>query len=95
MASVLAIIMGGGRGERLYPLAKVRSKPAVPPGGKYRLIDVPLGNCLNSGFPKVFVLTQVQSASLNSHVARTYPFDAFTPGIVVPKSCGIPSETRI
>jgi glucose-1-phosphate adenylyltransferase len=82
MSSVLAIIMGGGRGSRLYPLTKVRSKPAVPLGGKYRLIDIPISNCLNSGYRSVFVLTQFQSASLNRHVARTYRFDLFAPGFV-------------
>ncbi|MFQ5691894.1 MAG: sugar phosphate nucleotidyltransferase, partial [Nitrospinota bacterium] len=82
MSSVLAIIMGGGRGTRLYPLTKFRSKPAVPLGGKYRLIDVPVSNCLNSGYRRVFVLTQFQSASLNRHVARTSRFDPFAPGFV-------------
>ncbi len=82
MPSVLAIIMGGGRGSRLYPLTQVRSKPAVPLGGMYRLIDVPISNCLNSGIRSVYILTQFQSASLNSHVARTYRFDPFAPGYV-------------
>ncbi|MFQ5914379.1 MAG: sugar phosphate nucleotidyltransferase [Nitrospinota bacterium] len=82
MANVLVIIMGGGRGERLYPLTKPRSKPAVPFGGKYRLVDIPISNCLNSGYCDVFVLTQFQSASLNRHIARTYRFDLFSPGFV-------------
>lgn len=82
MSSVLAVIMGGGRGARLYPLTKVRSKPAVPLGGNYRLIDIPISNCLNSGYRKVFILTQFQSASLNSHIAQTYHFDPFAPGFV-------------
>lgn len=82
MSSVLAVILGGGRGTRLYPLTKVRSKPAVPLGGKYRLIDITISNCLNSGYRKVFVLTQFQSASLNSHITSTYRFDPFAPGFV-------------
>ncbi len=82
MSNVLAVIMGGGRGTRLYPLTKVRSKPAVPLGGKYRLIDITISNCLNSGYRKVFVLTQFQSASLNSHITGTYRFDPFAPGFV-------------
>ncbi len=82
MSSVLAVILGGGRGTRLYPLTKFRSKPAVPLGGKYRLIDITISNCLNSGYRKVFVLTQFQSASLNSHITSTYRFDPFAPGFV-------------
>ena len=96
MPSVLAIIMGGGRGSRLYPLTQVRSKPAVPLGGRYRLIDVPISNCLNSGIRSVYILTQFQSASLNSHVARTHQFDPFAPGFVeVSKNSVIPPGTRI
>ncbi len=77
MKDVLAIILGGGKGTRLYPLTKLRSKPAVPLNGKYRLIDIPISNCLNSNIYRIFVLTQFNSASLNRHVNRTYGFDNF------------------
>lgn len=73
----LGIILGGGRGARLFPLTEERSKPAVPFGGKYRLVDVPISNCLNGGIRRVFVLTQFNSASLHNHVMRTYRFDSF------------------
>jgi glucose-1-phosphate adenylyltransferase len=79
---VLSIILAGGAGKRLFPLTKDRSKPAVPLGGKYRLIDVPISNCLNSGLKKIFVLTQFNSASLNHHVANTYRFDPFAEGFI-------------
>ena len=79
---VLTVILGGGRGTRLYPLTRLRAKPAVPFGGKYRLIDVPVSNAINSGFRKIFVLTQFNSASLNRHVAQTYRFDRFSPGYI-------------
>lgn len=81
-SGVLAIILGGGKGERLFPLTKHRSKPAVPLAGKYRLVDIPLSNCINSEIRKVFVLTQFNSASLNQHVAQTYRFDHFSQGFV-------------
>ncbi|MBN1624966.1 MAG: glucose-1-phosphate adenylyltransferase [Deltaproteobacteria bacterium] len=77
MKNVLAIILGGGKGNRLYPLTKLRSKPAVPLNGKYRLIDIPISNCLNSDISRIFVLTQFNSASLNRHVNTTYRFDSF------------------
>jgi len=77
MREVLAVILGGGRGTRLYPLTKYRSKPAVPLAGKYRLIDIPISNCLNSGISRIFVLTQYNSASLNRHINLTYHFDHF------------------
>ncbi|QDU62888.1 Glucose-1-phosphate adenylyltransferase [Planctomycetes bacterium Pan216] len=80
--TTLAIILGGGRGTRLYPLTKVRAKPAVPLGGKYRLIDVPISNCLNSGLNKMYVLTQFESASLHQHVQGSYQFDRFGGGFV-------------
>lgn len=70
--TVLAIILGGGAGTRLFPLTKRRAKPAVPIGGAYRLIDVPMSNCINSGINKVYILTQFNSASLNRHIARAY-----------------------
>src|ERR1700709_1146327 len=74
----LAIIMGGGAGTRLFPLTKDRSKPAVPLGGKYRLVDIPISNCLNSGFRQIFVLTQFNSASLHRHINATSQFDNFS-----------------
>jgi glucose-1-phosphate adenylyltransferase len=79
---VLAIILGGGAGTRLYPLTKLRAKPAVPLAGKYRLIDIPVSNCINSEIFKIYVLTQFNSASLNRHIARTYSFAGFTEGFV-------------
>ncbi len=80
--SVLAIIMGGGRGTRLYPLTKERCKPAVPLAGKYRLVDIPISNCLNSGINRIFLLTQFNTASLHRHVQSTYHFDSFGHGFV-------------
>src|SRR5436853_2710271 len=82
MKNVLSIILGGGRGTRLYPLTKLRSKPAVPVGGKYRLVDIPISNCINSDVLKIFVLTQYNSASLNRHIAQTFRFSQFSNGFV-------------
>src|SRR5215216_6449216 len=82
MNDVLTLILGGGRGARLYPLTHMRSKPAVPIGGKYRLIDIPISNCLHAGLKKIFVLTQFNSASLNRHIAQTYRLDMFSEGFV-------------
>ena len=82
MKKVLGIILGGGAGTRLYPLTKFRAKPAVPLAGKYRLIDIPVSNCINSEIFKIYVLTQFNSASLNRHLARTYSFAGFTEGFV-------------
>ncbi|MBN1811425.1 MAG: glucose-1-phosphate adenylyltransferase [Anaerolineae bacterium] len=82
MRDVLAIILGGGRGSRLYPLTKLRAKPAVPIGGRYRLIDIPISNCLNSDVHKIYVLTQFLSASLHRHIFQTYKFDLFSGGFV-------------
>jgi glucose-1-phosphate adenylyltransferase len=79
---VLSIILGGGAGTRLYPLTKLRAKPAVPLAGKYRLIDIPVSNCINSEIFKIYVLTQFNSASLNRHIARTYNFAGFMEGFV-------------
>src|SRR5215813_4946297 len=79
---VLALILGGGAGQRLFPLTKQRAKPAVPLGGKYRLIDIPVSNCINSDLVRILILTQYNSASLNSHIARTYRFSRFTSGFV-------------
>jgi glucose-1-phosphate adenylyltransferase len=80
--STIAIILGGGRGTRLDPLTRHRSKPAVPIAGKYRLVDIPISNCLNSRIRKIFVLTQFNSASLNRHIKNTYNFDIFSHGFV-------------
>jgi len=82
MGKVVAVILGGGRGERLRPLTSARSKPAVPIAGMFRLVDIPISNCLNSNVYDIFVLTQYLSASLNRHIAQTYRFDAFRPGQV-------------
>jgi glucose-1-phosphate adenylyltransferase len=79
---VLSLILGGGRGTRLYPLTMLRSKPAVPIGGKYRLIDIPISNCINSDCNRIFVLTQFLSVSLHRHIANTYKFDPFSKGFV-------------
>jgi glucose-1-phosphate adenylyltransferase len=80
--NVVAVILGGGAGSRLFPLTTERSKPAVPLGGKYRLVDVPISNCINSGITQIFVLTQYNSASLNRHISRTYRFSSFSTGFV-------------
>ncbi len=82
MKRVLGIILGGGAGTRLYPLTKLRAKPAVPLAGKYRLIDIPVSNCINSDILKIYVLTQFNSASLNRHISRTYNFSGFSEGFV-------------
>lgn len=79
---VLAIILGGGQGSRLYPLTEKRSKPAVPIAGKYRLVDIPLSNCINSNINRMFVITQFNSASLNAHIKNTYNFSLFDEGFV-------------
>jgi glucose-1-phosphate adenylyltransferase len=79
---VLALILGGGQGTRLFPLTQHRSKPAVPIGGKYRLIDIPVSNCLHADIRRIFVLTQFNSASLNRHISQTYRMDAFSQGFV-------------
>ena len=82
MNDTIAVILGGGRGSRLFPLTLQRSKPAVPIAGKYRLIDIPVSNCLNSGLRRIFVLTQFNSESLNKHLGLTYKFDMFSSGFV-------------
>jgi len=82
MQHVLSLILGGGRGSRLYPLTMLRSKPAVPIAGKYRLIDIPISNCINSGLNRIYVLTQFLSVSLHRHIANTYKFDPFSRGFV-------------
>jgi glucose-1-phosphate adenylyltransferase len=82
MQDVVSLILGGGRGASLYPLTKHRSEPAVPIAGKYRLIDIPISNCINSGLKHLYVLTQFLSVSLHRHIANTYKFDPFTNGFV-------------
>lgn len=79
---VLALILGGGKGTRLYPLTKERSKPAVSFGGKYRIVDIPISNCINSGFKKIYLLTQFNSTSLHLHISNSYNFDRFSSGFV-------------
>ena len=80
--TTICLILGGGAGTRLSPLTSDRSKPAVPIAGKYRLIDIPISNCLHAGLNKMFVLTQYNSASLNKHIKNTYNFDVFSNGFV-------------
>ena len=80
--NIVTLVLGGGRGSRLYPLTKFRAKPAVPLAAKYRLIDIPLSNCINSGLNRVYVLTQFLSASLHRHIRQTYRFDQFSGGFV-------------
>jgi glucose-1-phosphate adenylyltransferase len=82
VSKVLSIVLGGGKGTRLFPLTKDRAKPAVPFGGKYRIVDIPISNCINSGFRQIYILTQFNSASLHLHLARTYTFDSFSEGFV-------------
>lgn len=82
MRDVIGVILGGGQGARLFPLTQLRSKPAVPIGGKYRLIDIPISNCLHSGINRIFALTQFNSASLHRHISTTYRFDSFSDGFV-------------
>jgi glucose-1-phosphate adenylyltransferase len=81
-SKVISIVLGGGRGARLFPLTHSRSKPAVPIAGKYRLVDIPISNCLNSGLNRILVLTQFNSASLNAHIKNSYRFDIFSKGFV-------------
>ncbi len=82
MRNAIALILGGGRGTRLFPLTKIRSKPAVPLAGKYRLIDIPISNCINSELNRIYVLTQFLSVSLHRHIRQTYSFDNFRGGFV-------------
>jgi len=82
MSDVLSIILGGGKGTRLYPLTQARAKPAVPFGGKYRLVDIPISNCINAGLKQIYIVTQFNSASLHLHINQTYMFDTFTRGFV-------------
>jgi len=82
MADVLSIILGGGKGTRLFPLTQFRSKPAVPFGGKYRLVDIPISNCINANLRQIYIVTQFNTASLHLHIGQTYLFDSFTNGFV-------------
>jgi glucose-1-phosphate adenylyltransferase len=82
MAKIVAIILGGGRGQRLYPLTAKRAKPAVPFGGKFRLVDIPISNCIHAGLREIYILTQFNSASLHRHINNTYRFDTFSKGFV-------------
>jgi len=82
MSRVLSIVLGGGKGTRLFPLTQARAKPAVPFGGKYRLVDIPISNCINAELRQIYILTQFNSASLHLHLARTYTFDTFSKGFV-------------
>src|SRR5271170_6023819 len=79
---VISVILGGGAGSRLFPLTKDRSKPAVPLAGKYRIVDIPISNCLNSGLKRIFLLTQFNSSSLHRHIQQSYHFDEFSNGFV-------------
>src|SRR4051794_28760172 len=81
-SNVLSVIMGGGQGTRLFPLTKERAKPAVPLAGKYRLVDIPISNCINSGLRRIYLLTQFNSASLHRHISQSYKFDHFSGGFV-------------
>jgi glucose-1-phosphate adenylyltransferase len=81
-SNVLSVIMGGGQGTRLFPLTRERSKPAVPLAGKYRLVDIPISNCINSGLRRIYLLTQFNSASLHRHISQSYKFDQFSGGFV-------------
>src|SRR6516225_5202455 len=93
--NTLAIIMGGGAGTRLFPLTKERAKPAVPLGGKYRLVDIPISNCLNGGFSQIYVLTQFNSVSLHQHINASYKFDHFGRGFVeILAAQQTPEDTR-
>src|SRR5512141_899196 len=80
--NVLSVIMGGGQGTRLFPLTKERAKPAVPLAGKYRLVDIPISNCINSRLRRIYLLTQFNSASLHRHISQSYKFDHFSGGFV-------------
>src|SRR5258706_3716849 len=82
VGNVLSVIMGGGQGTRLFPLTKERSKPAVPLAGKYRLVDIPISNCINSNLKRIYILTQFNSASLHRHISQSYEFDHFSGGFV-------------
>ena len=81
-SNILSVILGGGQGRRLFPLTRDRSKPAVPLAGKYRLVDIPISNCINSRLQRIYLLTQFNSASLHRHISQSYKFDHFSGGFV-------------
>src|ERR1041385_2766379 len=81
-SNVLSVVMGGGAGTRLFPLTKERAKPAVPLAGKYRIVDIPISNCINSDLKRIYLLTQFNSASLHRHISQSYKFDHFSAGFV-------------
>src|SRR5260370_35465639 len=81
-SNVLSVIRGGGQGTRLFPLTKERAKPAVPLAGKYRIVDIPISNCINSNLKRIYLLTQFNSASLHRHISQSYKFDHFSGGFV-------------
>jgi len=82
VAEVLSIVLGGGKGTRLFPLTKDRAKPAVPFGGRFRLVDIPISNCINANLKQIYILTQFNSASLHMHINQTFIFDVFSGGFV-------------
>ena len=82
MSEVLSIVLGGGKGTRLFPLTQARAKPAVPFGGKFRLVDIPISNCINADLRQIYILTQFNTASLHLHISHTYIFDSFSRGFV-------------
>ena len=92
MEKVVTAILGGGQGSRLWPLTRDRAKPAVPVAGKYRLIDIPISNCINSGIDRIYVLTQFLSVSLHRHIAKTYKFDPFSERLR--RGAGRPADQR-
>ena len=94
MEKVVTAILGGGQGSRLWPLTRDRAKPAVPVGGKFRLIDIPISNSLHAGVDRIFVITQFNSASLNRHIAQTYRFSAFSTGFVNILAAELTAERR-
>src|SRR5262245_19290254 len=94
MEKVVTAILGGGQGSRLWPLTRDRAKPAVPVGGKFRLIDIPISNSLYAGIDRIFVITQFNSASLHRHIAQTYRFDAFSSGFVNILAAELTTERR-
>src|SRR5262249_7265661 len=94
MSNVVTAILGGGQGSRLWPLTRDRAKPAVPVGGKFRLIDIPISNSLRGGIDRIFVITQFNSASLHRHIAQTYRFDAFSSGFVNILAAELTTERR-
>src|SRR5688572_11819839 len=92
-SNALCVIMGGGQGSRLFPLTKERSKPAVPLGGKYRIVDITISNCINSGLRRIYILTQFDSTSLHRHISQSYKFHQFTGGFAdIPAAQQTPTD---